>query len=82
MLFILQKAFEAHTSRMRGAIASFATGFVFFGAILSPEAAYARETEQEAAECTEPRHRHVARSQTESTPIRKKEKARIRRVLM
>lgn len=82
MAFIVQKALKAQTSRMRGAIATFATGFVFFGAMLTPEAAFARETDQEAAECTEPRHRHIVRSQTEPLPIRKKDKARIRRVLM
>jgi hypothetical protein len=87
MTFIVQKAFEAHTSRMRGALASFATGFVFFGAMLMPEAAFARESEQneqnEASDCVDPKHRHyVARSLTEPAPIRKKDKMRIRRVLM
>ncbi len=84
MTFIVQKAFKAQILRMRGALATLATSFVFFGAMLSPETAFARETEQnEASNCTDPRHRHyVVRPLTEPTPIRKKEKLRVRRVLM
>ncbi len=84
MSFILQKVFSAHIQRMRGILTAFATGFLVFGALLSPEAASARENEQnEAPNCTDPKHRHYAvRPLTEPTPIRKKEKMRVRRVLM
>lgn len=84
MTFIVQKAYLAQSSHMRGQLAIFATGLVFFGALLSPETAFARDTEQnEAASCTDPKHRHYAvRPLTEPTPIRKKEKLRVRRVLM
>ena len=84
MAFIVQQAYLAQPSRMRGKFAILATGLLFFGALLSPDAAIARETEQnEAASCIDPKHRHYAvRPLTEPTPFRKKEKLRVRRVLM
>lgn len=83
-LFILQKALKAHFSRMRGAMLSWGSGALFCAAMFSPEAAFARETEQgDSANCTDPKHRHyVLRPLTEPVPVRKKEKVRIRRVLM
>ncbi len=84
MSFILQKAFLAHIPLMRGYLLTFGSGLIFCAAMMSPDAAYARETEQnEAASCTDPKHRHYAvRPLTEPMPIRKKEKLRVRRVLM
>jgi hypothetical protein len=84
MAFILQKAFLAHIRRMRGHLLSFGSGLVFGVAIMLPQAASARDTEQsDAANCTDPKHRHtVVRPLTESTPIRKSEKVRVRRILM
>ncbi len=84
MAFIVQKACLAQPLPMRGQLAIFASGMVFFGAVLAPETAFARESEQsEAASCTDPKHRHYAvRPLTEPTPIRKREKLRVRRVLM
>ena len=84
MTFIVQKAFEAQTSRMRGIFLTFGAGIVVFSAGLLPEAASARETDQvETANCTEPKHRHtVVRPLTEPARIRKTDKARVRRILM
>ena len=69
---------------MRGALITIGSGMLLFAAAFSPEAALARETEQsESAGCTDPKHRHVVlRPLIEPTPIRKKEKVRVRRVLM
>lgn len=59
-------------------------GFVVVGAFALPNAAMARDSEpQESVSCNDPRHRHVVvRPLTESLPIRKAEKTRIRRILM
>ncbi|MFN3452494.1 MAG: hypothetical protein ACK4ZE_10095, partial [Sphingorhabdus sp.] len=69
---------------MRGFFATLGTGMVILAAGSAPEAAFARETEQsEIANCTDPRHRHVVvRLLTESLPVRKTEKQRVRRILM
>jgi hypothetical protein len=84
MAFIVQKAFEAQNRRMRGLFLTLGTGMVVLAAGISPDAAFARETDQsEAANCTDPKHRHtVVRPLTESLPIRKSEKVRVRRILM
>lgn len=84
MAFIVQKAFEAQTWRMRGIFLTFSAGIVVFSAGMLPEAASARETEQvETANCTDPKHRHtIVRPLTEPAPIRKTDKARVRRILM
>jgi hypothetical protein len=84
MAFIFQKAFTVQFPRMRGLVLSFGTGIAFLAAGMFPEAAMARETDQaEAANCTDPKHRHVVvRPLTESVPIRKNEKVRVRRILM
>ena len=50
---------------------------------LTPGTAMARQTENEAASCADPKHRHeVVRSLTEALPVRKPRKARVRRILM
>jgi hypothetical protein len=69
---------------MRGSFYTLCFGFVALGAAALPDNAMAREAEQaEAANCTDPKHRHVVvRPLTESLPIRKSEKLRIRRILM
>lgn len=69
---------------VRGILLTFGTGLVVFGTIMMPEAALAREVEQaDVTNCTDPKHRHtVVRPLTESAPIRKTEKLRIRRILM
>jgi len=55
-----------------------------FGRRHVADAAFARETDQsEAANCVDPKHKHtVVRPLTESVPIRKSEKVRVRRILM
>lgn len=87
MSFIVQKAFKVHFQRMRGHIPTLGAALLLCGALLVPDAAYARENDQseqnEALNCTDPKHRHsIVRSLTESLPIRKKEKSRVRRILM
>lgn len=84
MLFIVQKAFDVHLRRMRGLVLTLSVVMALGASFLIPERAFARENEQnDAAICTDPKHRHfIIRSLTESWPIRKKEKARVRRVLM
>jgi hypothetical protein len=87
MPFIVQKAFDVHFRRMRGQFATLAVALVLCAAMLTPNSAYARESEHgeqnETLNCTDPKHRHsIVRSLTESLPIRKKDKARVRRVLM
>ena len=69
---------------MRGILLTFGTGLVVFGTSMMPEAAFAREVEQtDVSNCTDPKHRHTAvRPLTESAPLRKTEKLRIRRILM
>lgn len=69
---------------MRGSFISLTVGFVVLGAFALPSAALARESETaESASCNDPRHRHVVvRPLTESLPIRKADKIRIRRILM
>lgn len=87
MLFIVQTAFKVQFPRMRGHIPTLGAALVMCAALLVPDSAYARENEQneqhDAANCTDPKHRHsVVRSLTESVPIRKKDRIRVRRVLM
>ncbi len=84
MLFIVQTAFKVQFPRMRGHISTLGAALVMCAALFVPDSAYARENEQhDAANCTDPKHRHsVVRSLTESVPIRKKDKIRVRRVLM
>ena len=69
---------------MRGSFVTLSVGMVVLGTLALPDAAFARENEQvEAANCTDPKHRHVqVRPLTESLPIRKSEKLRVRRILM
>jgi hypothetical protein len=82
--FIVQKAFGAQIRRMRGLFLTFGAGMAVAAAGMVPDVAAARETDQsEAANCTDPKHRHtVVRPLTESVPIRKTEKVRVRRILM
>ena len=84
MPFIVQKAFKVQFLRMRGLLLSFGSGIVLCAAMLSPDAAFARETEpNDAANCTDPKHRHtVVRPLTEPVLIRKIDKVRVRRILM
>lgn len=84
MAFIVQKAFEAQLWRMRGLFLTFGTGICVLATGMSPDVAFARETDQpEVTNCTDPKHRHtVVRPLTESLPIRKSEKVRVRRILM
>ena len=84
MTFIVQKAFKVQFPRMRGLLLTIGTGMVVLAAGMAPDAAFARENDQsEAANCTDPKHRHtVVRPLTESLPIRKGEKVRVRRILM
>ena len=84
MSFIVQQSFEVHFQRMgRFALLSTA-GIVLCVAMFAPEPALARENEQsEQTNCIDPKRRHTAvRPLTEPAPIRKKDKERVRRVLM
>jgi hypothetical protein len=69
---------------MRASFVTLSVGFVVLGAFALPDAAVARENDQaETAHCTDPKHRHIqARPLIESLPIRKADKARVRRILM
>jgi hypothetical protein len=82
--FIVYKAFCWHFAHMRRLFSTLGTGIVLLSAGFLPDTALARETEQaEIANCNDPRHKHVVvRSLTESLPIRKTEKQRVRRILM
>jgi hypothetical protein len=84
MLFIAAKAFKAHFPHMGRYVLSSGVAMAFCTAMVLPEPAFARENEQsEQASCTDPKHRHTAvRPLTESVPVRKKDKERVRRVLM
>ncbi len=84
MAFIVQKAFGTQIRPMRSLFLTVNTGIIVLAAGMSPDAAFARETDQpEAVNCTDPKHRHtVVRPLTESVPIRKSEKVRVRRILM
>lgn len=83
MTFIVQKAFKAHTPRMRGLFSTISFGMIALAAV-APDSAYAREVEQpDTTTCTDPKHRHtVVRPLTEPAPIRKSDKVRVRRILM
>ena len=82
--FTVHKAFCWHFARMRGFFSTLGTGIVILSAGFFPGTAAARETEQaEITNCNDPRHKHVVvRSLTESLPVRKTEKQRVRRILM
>ncbi|MBL0924468.1 MAG: hypothetical protein IBJ12_08385 [Sphingomonadaceae bacterium] len=82
--FIVAKAFKAHFPLMGRYLLSSGIGIVLCTAVFMPEPAFARDNEQnEQANCTDPKHRHTAvRPLTESVPVRKKDKERVRRVLM
>ena len=83
MAFIVQKAFGTQIPAMRG-LFTVCAGFIVFAAGMSPDTAFARETDQsETANCADPKHKHaVVRPLTESVPIRKSDKIRVRRILM
>jgi hypothetical protein len=82
--FTVYKAFCWHFARMRGLFLTLGTGIAILSAGFLPDTAFARETDQaEITNCNDPRHRHVVvRSLTESLPVRKSEKQRVRRILM
>lgn len=83
MSFIVQKAFTAHFARMRGLRFLACSAVALFAAFAVPQSAAARETAQVQDEnCTETKRVTVVRPLTEPAPIRKKDKARTRRVLM
>jgi hypothetical protein len=69
---------------MRVLFLTLGTGIAVLAAGVIPDVAAAREAEQSgAANCTEPKHRHtIMRPLTESVPIRKADKVRVRRILM
>ena len=80
MAFILQKDFSAQSMCMRGHIFTIlAVGATAAIGIVS-ETASAREAEQADTTCKS--QRRIIRPLTESTPIRKKDRDRVRRILM
>jgi hypothetical protein len=83
-MFMLQQVLLVQASRREGAFMKSVMAFVIGASVLLPTSAFARESESEAAICTDPKHRHaVVRPLTEPAPVRKKDKVlRIRRVLM
>jgi hypothetical protein len=79
MSFILQKAVPVQTGRTRGFV--FLVLALALGAV--PQTAMARENEQaEVGNCPGKAQRRIVRQMTEPTPIRKKDKDRVRRILM
>lgn len=83
-MFIVAKAFKVHFPLMGRYLLSSSIWVALCAAMFVPESAFARENEQnEQPGCTDPKHRHTAvRPLTESVPVRKKDKERVRRVLM
>ena len=83
MLFILQKAFPAQSERMRGFVfAILAVGAAMTIAV-TPGNASSRESEQaENTNCSCKSQRRMVRPLTESMPVRKRDKDRVRRILM
>jgi hypothetical protein len=82
--FIVQKAFKAQILRMRSLFFTFCASFVVLAAGISPDIAFARETDQtENASCgCVKQRRTIVRPLTEPAPIRKKDRDRVRRILM
>ncbi len=82
--FTVYKAFCWQCAAMRGIFLTLGTAIVLLSAGFLPDTAFARETDQaEITNCNDPRHKHVVvRSLTESLPVRKSEKQRVRRILM
>lgn len=71
------------TSRMRGFVFTTLAGGAVMAMGLVPETAAARESEQaESANCPCKSQRRIVRPLIEATPIRKKDKERVRRILM
>ncbi|MGB5077879.1 MAG: hypothetical protein WBO17_10400 [Sphingorhabdus sp.] len=83
MTFIVEKAFWAQIWAMRGVFLTFCSALGLLAAF-APGVAWARDSDQlDSASCSDPKHRHVIiRPLTESAPIRKSEKVRVRRILM
>ena len=83
MSFILHKAFSMLIMCMRGFVF---TTLVTCGVLVlgfMPETSLARESDQaENANCVCKSQRRLVRPMTESMPIRKKDKDRVRRILM
>ncbi len=83
MTFILQKASAAQNIRMRGSVFTILAVGAAMTVAVAPGTASARETEQvENTNCTCKSQRRMVRPLTESMPIRKKDKERMRRILM
>ena len=82
--FIVETGFGRQVVGMRGSFVTLSFGLFALGGGAFPDIAMARETEPaESANCVDPKHRHVVvRPLTESLPIRKSEKLRVRRILM
>lgn len=83
MSFILHKAFSVQIMCMRGFV--FTTLAICSVLLLGfmPETSLARESDQaENANCVCKSQRRLVRPMTESMPIRKKDKDRVRRILM
>lgn len=69
--------------RMRGFVFSMLAGSAIAVMGMTPETAAARESEQaESGSCPCKSQRRIIRPLIESTPIRKKDKERVRRILM
>jgi hypothetical protein len=82
--FILQKAFPVQSGSMQRLAFIIMLAAIAATAGFTPQAAYAADSDQAEntnCSCKTPR-RTIVRPLTESTPIRKSDKVRIRRILM
>ncbi len=83
MAFILQKAFLAHIAAMRGFVFAILAILATVTIGFTPVAASPRDAEQaENVSCSCKLQRRLVRPLTESMPVRKKDKDRMRRILM
>ena len=83
MAFILQKDFPAQIMCMRGFVFAISSVVAAIGIGVTPVTASPRDLDQaENASCSCKSQRRMVRPLTESMPVRKKDKDRVRRILM
>ena len=83
MAFILQKAFSAQIMRMRGFVFAILAVVATITIGVTPVTASPRDAEQvENISCSCKSQGRLVRPLTESMPVRKKDKDRMRRILM
>ena len=83
MAFILWKAFKAQRISVKGLTYTILAIAATVLMVITPVTASPRDSDQaEAANCPCKAQRRLVRPLTESMPVRKKDKDRIRRILM